>query len=162
MKALRNHVDDKFAKADAALDQVEAEIEQLQTLKSYLQGTGDMDPALPSDIQMAALSVRSAKSAGVATSPALIRRIDETIDAASTTLARMKSVVDRRRHASTIGLSKGLQAKALSVAAHPHSTKSETAIFKRAAHRYSVAEKRAMAKSKAAQAQFNKAKAMGA
>ena len=163
IKALRNKIKSAFADANQSLAEAEAEIADLRALKSYLDGEGDTLPAtLPEDIRASAVAIKAAKRAGVSVAPSLSGQIGETIGIGETTLARLQGVVARREAASEVGLSKGLHNHCISLSQHPHATPQEKAIFKRAAGRYRTQEHRAMAKSKAAQAMFNRAVRMGA
>ena len=163
IKSLRTRVKTKFADAETSLASAETEIADLCDLKTYLLGQTDKLPdSLPADIAACAVSIRAAKAAGVSTSPALIGHIDDVIATGEATLSRMKGVVARRKAASEVGLTKGLNRKCLDAAKHPHTTAKEARIWELAAHRYAVAEKRAMARSKVAQDQFNKAVRLGA
>lgn len=163
IKALRSKIKTAFTDAKQGLAEAEAEIADLRALKSYLDGEGDALPAtLPEDIRAAAVAIKAAKRAGVSVAPSLSGQIGEVIATGEATLARMKGLVARREAASEVGLSKGLSNHCERTSEHPHATPHERAIMKRAAARYRTHEHRAMAKSKAAQHQFNRAVRMGA
>lgn len=163
IRKTRSEIKAAFQKADRELDAAEAELADLKALKSYLDGqVGDLPDSLPSDIRACAISIRASKAANVATSPSLGGNLSEVIATGEAAILRHRGVVQRRKAASDVGVSKHLSAKLKGFSTHPSLSKGEQAIMARAANRFSIQEVKAMARSKAAQSAYNRAVRLGA
>ena len=157
LKQLRLASNGKFTEANAALDAADKTADTLGDLYKFLCGeTNTINHNLPEHVKLACHSIQAARMGGMSTDPSLAAEVHRAVSTARSEVKRLRLVVARRKQAFDIGFSKRAAEKLAQIANSGNVSDYYAKLYERSSHRYSVMEKRAMARSKAAQQDFNK------
>jgi hypothetical protein len=156
LKQLRLASNASFAKSKAALDEADETADLLAELHKFLTGeTHTIANSFPEHIKLACHSIQAARMAGLSTDPSLAAEVKRAVSTGRNEIKRLRLVLERRKHAFDIGFSKQASAKLAQISDSGSVSDYYAKLYERSAHRYAVMEKRAMARSKAAQNEFN-------